>query len=161
MSDGKVCFIISDNDSVSITLNNPSNTLLLTGGTLLKDHILRDNEVASVRFVILIEGAKIQLQCHIGSITVDGVLVQAPDMVSVNDGSVIIIGNKEYRLVSLYDSRDVESLVVQYMNDKLNLPINLDKLFLEYAKKLRITDQTAISTVMATIDIPEIDGFLG
>lgn len=51
----------------------------------------------------------------------------------------------------------LEELVDCFMDGNLTFPLDMNAMFYQYAKQLKITDRKAISNVMAVIDIPEID----
>ena len=56
-----------------------------------------------------------------------------------------------------YTQEKPEELVDCFMDGNLTFPLDMNTMFYQYAKQLKITERKAISNVMAVIDIPEID----
>ena len=56
-----------------------------------------------------------------------------------------------------YEAEKLDSIIDAFMDGVLTFPLNMENIFYDYARQLKITDKKAISNVMAVIDIPEID----
>lgn len=110
---------------------------------------------ASASFVVNFISDKIMLIKISGQILVDSRRVIKE--IELNDTTSIIIADTELTLKFFPKESSIEILVDAFIDGNLELPIDIDNLFYEYASKLRITDKKAISNVMAAIDIPEID----
>ena len=75
----------------------------------------------------------------------------------LSDNDIIKTINKNIKFKFICDDLNLEKLIDVFMDGNLYFSLDMDCIFYEYAKKLKITDKKAISSVMATIDIPEID----
>lgn len=73
------------------------------------------------------------------------------------DNDIIITEKTNIQFKFICNDLDIENLIDVFMDGNLYYSINMDNIFYEYAKILKITDKEAISNVMAAIDIPEID----
>ena len=75
----------------------------------------------------------------------------------LSDNDIIKTINKNIKFKFICDDLNLEKLIDVFMDGNLYFSLDMDCIFYEYAKKLKITYKKAISSVMATIDIPEID----
>lgn len=75
----------------------------------------------------------------------------------LSDNDIIKTVNANIKFKFICDDVNLEKLIDMFMDGNLYFSLDMDHIFYEYAKKLKITDKKAISNVMATIDIPEID----
>lgn len=75
----------------------------------------------------------------------------------LSDNDIIKTVNRNIKFKFICDDLNLEKLIDIFMDGNLYFSLDMDCIFYEYAKKLKITDKKAISNVMATIDIPEID----
>lgn len=66
-------------------------------------------------------------------------------------------GNAKLHFIFRHSSDKLEELVDCFMDGNLTFTLDMNTIFYQYAKQLKITDKKAISNVMAVIDIPEID----
>ncbi len=76
---------------------------------------------------------------------------------TLSDNDIIKTANTDIKFKFICDDLNLERLIDMFMDGNLYFSLDMDYIFYEYAKKLKITDKKAISNVMATIDIPEID----
>lgn len=79
--------------------------------------------------------------------------------VRINDNVSFQACNAPLRFYFRHRQEKLEELVNCFVDGNLLFPLDMNIVFFQYAKQLKITDRKAISNVMAAIDIPEIDNF--
>lgn len=105
-------------------------------------------------FVINIEdesASLIKLSDNITDLDFQGNIAQLKDNVCFS------LNNSPIMFYFKYEAEKLDSIIDAFMDGVLTFPLNMENIFYDYARQLKITDKKAISNVMAVIDIPEID----
>lgn len=128
-----------------------ANLIAIKNGSLFLDRIVENPECL---FVINIDSESAYFMSILGNVNGD---VSSGHTIKLIDDMSFDIDNYICVFKYVYDEEKVEEIIDDYMNGVLSFPINMEQVFYDYAKKIKITDKKAISNVMASIDIPEID----
>lgn len=144
-------FILEDSSKNEYPLTYGTNLIYIIDGKVI---VGGDIINADVSFIINFNNERIQIRKDKGVLMIKN---QEIDSESLYDNTKILAGDVLLEFRFIYFDSTLETIIDLYMDGNLELPLNMDRLFLEYAKELKITDETAISNVMAVIDIPEID----
>lgn len=144
-------FILEDSSKNEYPLTYGTNLIYIIDGKVI---VGGDIINADVSFIINFNNERIQIRKDKGVLMIKN---QEIDSESLYDNTKILAGDVLLEFKFIYFDSMLETIIDLYMDGNLELPLNMDRLFLEYAKELKITDETAISNVMAVIDIPEID----
>lgn len=144
-------FILEDSSQNEYPLTYGTNLIYIIDGKVI---VGGDIINADVSFIINFNNERIQIRKDKGVLMIKN---QEIDSESLYDNTKILAGDVLLEFKFIYFDSTLETIIDLYMDGNLELPLNMDRLFLEYAKELKITDETAISNVMAVIDIPEID----
>ena len=84
-----------------------------------------------------------------------GGVVQDIQIVHAND--LINLNNMLFSVNFKCDEINLEKALSAFKNNNLVGPFSINKLLLNYAEKLKISDKQAVSMIITSIDIPEID----
>lgn len=156
---------ISDMGKFVLVDENEYQHALFEGTNLI---CIKDNEIytgnkvinhlynADTIFIIVFVEESIILIKSKGKIYVNDKEVEH-DGCELADGVKIKTNSKNIEFKFICDNDALEKIIDIFMDGNLNYSLDMDVLFLEYAKKIGITDKKAILNIMAAIDIPEID----
>ena len=150
-------FVVIDDSSQQYPLKDGVNLICIKG-----IDIFIGNEVVVHRcdmdalFIISLTENSIVLFKSYGEIYVNQNEIEDSGY-ELSDSDIIKTINKNIKFKFICDDLNLEKLIDVFMDGNLYFSLDMDCIFYEYAKKLKITDKKAISNVMATIDIPEID----
>lgn len=150
-------FILIDKHSNEYDLKETTNLICIKGneifiGTKAIDMYYCADAIFTINFtnenVVLIKSSgKIYVNCN--EIESTGY--------NLNDNVTISTEKTSITFKFICDKANLEKLIDMFMDGNLDYTLDMDYFFYEYAKKMKITDTKAISNVMASIDIPEID----
>lgn len=150
-------FVLIDDSSRQYPIKDGENLICIKG-----TDIFIGNEVVVHRcdmdalFIISLTENSIVLFKSYGEIYVNQNEIEDSGY-ELSDSDIIKTINKNIKFKFICDDLNLEKLIDVFMDGNLYFSLDMDCIFYEYAKKLKITDKKAISNVMATIDIPEID----
>ena len=144
-------YVLVDSNENKYPLAFGTNIVSNANGQLLIGEIIE----YAPSFLINIKEKEIKVQVINGRIEINGYHIV--DSSQIEDKSTITIDEKVYSFLFDYNESMIETIIDIFMDGNLDYPINMERLFLDYAKKLKISDRNAISNMMAIIDIPEID----
>lgn len=150
-------FVLINDSAQNYPLRDEIN-LICTKGT---DVFIGDEAIAhrcnmDAMFIISFKENSILLFKSYGKVDVNQREVESFGCM-LSDNDIIKTLNTNIKFKFICDDLNLEKLIDMFMDGNLYFSLDMDYIFYEYAKKLKITDKKAISNVMATIDIPEID----
>lgn len=152
-------FVLVFDDSKQYNLEYGTNLICVKGKQLfIGSKALIHRCDADVIFMICFTEESIVLIKSKGKVYVENCEVDVNGC-ELADNNIISTENVDMQFKFVCYESTLENLLDIFMDGNLYYAIDMDYFFYEYAKKLKITDKKAISNVMATIDIPEIDEF--
>ena len=150
-------FVLIDENSNQYKLNCGTNLIYLKDShVFIGDNANTYRNSADTIFTITFTDTELFLMKSSGRIYVGGreVVDKSRDLA---EGDIISTEKIRLNFKFVYEDKNLEKIIDFFMDGQLYHIINMDRIFYEYAKMLKITDKKAISNVMAAIDIPEID----
>lgn len=79
------------------------------------------------------------------------------DIQRVSTNDIINLNNMDFSINYKCIDDNLEKAIIAFKNNNLVGPFSLKKLLLDYAEMLKISDKLAVSIIITTIDIPEIE----
>lgn len=79
------------------------------------------------------------------------------DIQRVSTNDIINLNNMDFTINFKCEDANLEKAIISFKNNNLVGPFCLKKLLLDYAEILKISDKLAVSIIITSIDIPEID----
>lgn len=79
------------------------------------------------------------------------------DIQRVSTNDLINLNNMDFAINFKCEGANLEKAIISFKNNNLIGPLCLKKLLLDYAEALKISDKLAVSIIITSIDIPEID----
>lgn len=150
-------FVLIFENSKQYSLNYETNLVCVKGKQLfIGNEAVIQRYDADVIFMICFTEKSIVLIKAKGKVYVENCEVDSNGC-ELADDNIISTDKAKMQFRFICNESTLEKLLDIYMDGNLYYTINMDYYFYQYAKKLKITDKKAISNVMATIDIPEID----
>lgn len=150
-------FVLIDDSSQQYLINDGMNLICIKGTDIFmgNEAIVHRCDMDTLFIISLTERGIILFKSY-GEVNVNQCKVEDSGC-ELSDNDIIKTENKNIKLKFICDDLNLEKLIDIFMDGNLYFSLDMDCIFYEYAKKLKITDKKAISNVMATIDIPEID----
>lgn len=150
-------FVLIDENSHQYDLKDITNLICIRGseiftGTNAVDICNRADTIFTINF----SSENITLIKSVGKVYVNNKEVMCV-LYKLSDNIIISTEKAKIKFRFLCEKSNIQKLIDLFMDGNLDYPLDMDYYFYEYAKQLRITDSKAISHIMASIDIPEID----
>ena len=150
-------FVLIDDNSGQYELDEETNVICVEEGKIfIGNNTITHLNTADVIFTIYFTDENIIFIKTKGSIYINDYEVITTSC-NLSDNVIISTPRNNMQFKFMCDDLALEKLIDMFMDGNLYYPLDMDYLFYEYAKKIKITDIKAISNVMASIDIPEID----
>lgn len=150
-------FVLIDDTSRQYVLEEETNVICIEKGKIfIGNNAITHLNTADVIFTIYFTNEDIILIKTKGKIYINDCEVMSTSC-NLSDNVIISTPQNNMQFKFICNDLALEKLIDMFMDGNLYYPLNMDYLFYEYAKKIKITDIKAISNVMASIDIPEID----
>lgn len=146
------CFGLVDKSNKRYDLKFGANLVAAKNDVIVIDQVLSE---ADCMFVINVTDKINHIIRIFGNILVDG--REITSNILIEDGITFFAGKIELNFMFSCKSSAIEKLIDSFMEGNLDIKLNMENIFYEYAKLLAITDRKAISNIMAAIDIPEVD----
>lgn len=150
-------FVLIDDKSRQYELEEETNVICVEEGKIfIGNNTIAHLNTADVIFTIYFTDEDIIFIKTKGRIYINDYEVITTSC-NLSDNVIISTHQNNMKFKFMCDDLALEKLIDMFMDGNLYYPLDMDYLFYEYAKKIKITDIKAISNVMASIDIPEID----
>ncbi len=142
---------VLETDSNAYELKIGANLIAIKNDSLFHDKNIENPEC---EFVINIDRESAYVMSIKGPINSNN---KSSSILQLNDGKSFSVNNRIFVFKYVYEIDKAEDIINDFMNGVLSFPVDMEKVFFDYAKRIKITEHKAISSVMASIDIPEID----